>query len=155
MINEMLAIENEIKSHRSSIDELLQKGLNLRSEFESWRTNLPFGLPEIATAKPRKSEGKDDLKVALKLVLKRAAAKAVSDGCAKDVALNMAETAGRKYVEKKGADLPSWVAEWSKQLIEKMYPQSQVEAPVANASENKEIGSVPTEAPKASKKRKK
>ena len=135
MIERMLAIDTDIKTHETAIVELRQEGQGLRSEVEATFTSLPFGLPAIATAKPPKSEGKDDLKVGLKLALKRAIAKAHAEGAAKDIVASIADAAGRRFVERRNAELPTWVGEWSKQMIDKTFPQPQVEKPVVERTE--------------------
>jgi hypothetical protein len=151
----MLAIQDEIKKCEASILELQKEGTEIVAELDSWRTNLPFGLPAIA-AKPPKSEGKNaDLKIGLKLALKRSIARAFAEGCTKDVAASIADTAGRRFVERRNAELPLWVGEWSKQMIDKTFPQPQVETAVAEVGVNEQIESVPTKAPKATKKQKK
>jgi hypothetical protein len=156
-INRMLAIEDEVKVHESAILDLRKEGQEIVAQFDSWRTNLPFGLPAIAAkGKASKAEGKDDLKVGLKLALKRAIAKAHADGCAKEVALTSADAAARRFCEKKGVvELPNWVGPWTAQTVDKTFPQLQAEAPVADAIETKEIEPSQAAAPKATKKRKK
>ena len=155
-IGRMIAIEEEIKVHETAVTDLRKEGQEIVSQFDSWRTNLPFGLPAIAAkGKASKGETKDDLKVGLKLAMKRAIAKAHAKGSMKDVAANIAEAAGRRFVEKKCVELPTWVGDWTKQMVDKTYPEAQALTPVANANEATEIESVPTGAPKTSKKRKK
>ena len=133
----MLAIDTDIKNHEIAIDGLRQDGLSLRSDFEAVCASLPFGTPEVAAKlKAPKAEG-SELKVGLKLVLKRCIAKHANSS-AKDVALYMAEAA-QKYVDGRHAEIPSWVADWSKQLIDKAYPQPQVETPASEVTDTKQI----------------
>jgi hypothetical protein len=154
-INRMLAIEDEIKKHEGSILDLRKEGQSLFAEFESWRTNLPFGLPEIAAnTKALKREGKDDLKVGLKLALKRAIAKAHADGT-NDIAATV-QAVGLRFMEKRGCgELPTWVSEWASGMIDKMHGQQAVR-PVAEATDETKVVEPPiAESPKATKKRKK
>jgi hypothetical protein len=155
MISEMLRIDSEIKAHRTSIEELLQKGQSLRSEVEATFTSLPFGLPAIATAKPPKSDSPDDLKTAWKLVLKRAAVKAHAEGKAKDLALTTAMASGQRFLTKRGGVELPWMSEWVGGMIDKLFGQQAV-TPVAETTDETTVVEPPiAEAPKAAKKRKK
>src|ERR1017187_7031173 len=137
-INRLMAIESEIKDHENSLVELRKEGHGLFAEFESWRLGLTFA-PSAAPkgAAPKTDARKDD--VGLKLSVKRAIQKTKDGGSPKDVALTVADATARRFVEKKGLSLPSWVADWTEKFVGKVYPQPQVETPVLEANDTKEV----------------
>src|ERR1035438_10208506 len=149
IITRMLAIETQVKEHENALAALRSEGQGLFGEFESWRLTFASSVAPKSTAS--KTDAKDDLKTGIKLAAKRAIQKAKDGASGKDVA----QAAARRYVEKKGVELPTWVAEWTNKYIEKTYPQSQGETPAAEVTETKEIQPETTEAPKPTKKRKK
>src|ERR1017187_9489833 len=148
----MLAIEDEIKNHESLILELRKEGTEIVAELDSWRTNLPFGLPtNAAKSKASIGAGTEDLKVGLRLSMKRALAKALAQGTPVPAAITAAEAAGQRFLEKKGlAEMPSWVGEWLAKMANKTILQPQVEMPVVEGTEVAK-----PELTKTSKKRKK
>jgi hypothetical protein len=153
IITRMLAIEVQVKEHENALTALRSEGQGLFGEFESWR--LTFASSVAPKNTTPKTDAKDDLKTALKLVIRRSVLKARLDGHDKHKAFTIGETAALRFTQKRRVELPVWVADWSKKLIEKTFPQSEVETPAAEFS-TKEILPEPAGAVEAPvKKRKK
>ncbi|MCZ2153173.1 MAG: hypothetical protein LC114_04610 [Bryobacterales bacterium] len=157
LISRMTEIEGEMHGHEQALANLRSEGQSLFSQFEDWRKGLRFAPAAAVPAPASKTDAdrKDDLKTAFKLAIKRAIQKAKDGGSTIEAAVALAGATAMKVAEKKGVEVPTWIGGWTETQIEKAFPQPQGDAPAAEISESKEIESVPTDAVKPVRRRKK
>jgi hypothetical protein len=155
IISRMTEIEAAIGAAERDLAGLRSEGIGLWNELEAFRKGLSFApavaAPAQASRNADRSEGVD---TALKLCIKRTIQKKAKEGGSAIELSAVAGVAALRVAQRRGMpEVPAWVSGWADTQIAKLFP-SPVEAPAEKIEKTGEIGPVPVDASKPSKRKK-